>query len=371
MLRLGIVWIAVAVYLIVLGCVLIPSESGGKDPSRKTPDRSAPHSNAPLEGLPFCGITMQLQRTDWMDKYEQSIDEIAAMGADTVQLVVDPRQENGKSVRIYLDLRMTPGAEQLGRLIKHAKDKKLRVILMPIILLDDPQGNDWRGSNHPDSPYHPDSWEKWFESYRDVMGFYAWIAEANHVDLLVVGSELVTSENKVEEWRRTISKIREIYHGRLTYSSNWDHYTSVEFWDALDMIGMNSYWKFADSDEHNPSVGEIIDKWREIQSDLFAFQKKVKKPIMFLEIGWFSQHNVAWEPWDYTQESQPIDLDLQKKLYEGFFQSWWGDPHLGGFSVWEWPPNAGGKEDRGYTPKGKPAEQILKQWLAKPRWEVK
>src|SRR5262249_48934957 len=159
---------------------------------------SVPHSNAPLEGLPFCGITMQLQRTDWMDKYEKNIDEIAAMGADTVQLVVDPRQENGKSVRIYLDLRMTPTADQLGHLIKHAKEKKLRVILMPIILLDDPKGNDWRGSNHPDSPYYPESWDEWFNSYREVMSFYAWIAEANGVDLLVVGSELVTSENKVD-----------------------------------------------------------------------------------------------------------------------------------------------------------------------------
>ena len=67
---------------------------------------------------------MQLQRTDWIDKYEKSIDEIAAVGADTVQFVVDARQENGKSSRIYLDMRMTPTPEQLARLIKHAKDKK-------------------------------------------------------------------------------------------------------------------------------------------------------------------------------------------------------------------------------------------------------
>ena len=34
---------------------------------------------------------------------------------------------------------------------------------------------------------------------------------------------------------------------------------------------------------------------------------------MFLEIGWFSQANVAYEPWDYTQdELEPIDLELQR-----------------------------------------------------------
>src|SRR5947207_2396660 len=250
MLRLGIVWVAVAVYLVVLGCVLVPTQSGAKDPARRSRDLSPVASNVPLEGLPYCGVTMQLQRTDWIDKYEKSIDEIAAIGADTVQLVVDPRMENGKTNLIWLDFRMTPNADQLGRLIKHAKDKKLRVILMPIVLLADPQGDEWRGKIHP-------SWDKWFNSYREVMKFYAWVAEANHVDLLVVGSELVSTQDKIEEWTRTIQMIREIFHGRLTYSSNWDAYTSVPFWDQLDMIGMNSYWKFADSEEHHTTVAEI------------------------------------------------------------------------------------------------------------------
>jgi hypothetical protein len=39
--------------------------------------------------------------------------------------------------------------------------------------------------------------------------------------------------------------------------------------------------------------------------------------------------------------------------------------------VWEWTPGDGGPNDRGYTPEGKPAEQVLRQWLAKPRWDVK
>jgi len=30
---------------------------------------------------------------------------------------------------------------------------------------------------------------------------------------------------------------------------------------------------------------------------------------------------------------------------------------------WEWNATAGGPTDFGYTPKGKPAEQVLRQWL--------
>src|SRR5205085_354846 len=196
MLRLGIVWLAVVVYVVVLGCV-ISSESGAKDRGKRSPDRTPIGSNVPLEGLPYCSVTMQLQRTDWIDKYEKNIDEIAAIGADTVQFVVDPRMENGKTSKVWLDMRLTPNPDQLGRLIKHAKNKKLRVILMPIVLLDNPEGSEWRGTIHP-------SWDTWFDSYREVMKFYAWVAEANHVDLLVVGSELVSTQDKLEEWTRTI-----------------------------------------------------------------------------------------------------------------------------------------------------------------------
>ena len=115
----------------------------------------------------------------------------------------------------------------------------------------------------------------------------------------------------------------------------------------------------------------IVQRWRDIQEDkLFPFLKKVNKPLLFLEIGWLSQDNVAYEPWDYTRD-QPINLELQRKLYEGFFRAWWGNPLLGGFSIWEWTPGEGGPEDGGYTPENKPAEHVARAWLAKPRWVVK
>ena len=53
-------------------------------------------------------------------------------------------------------------------------------------------------------------------------------------DLFVIGSELVTTESHQDEWLRTIDVVRQTYHGRITYSSNWDHYRSVGFWDRQD-----------------------------------------------------------------------------------------------------------------------------------------
>src|SRR3954453_14403482 len=281
MLRRVIIGSAVALYIIVVGCVLLPAGEKTRSSTHTASTAGYIGAHEPLAGLPICSVTMQLQRTDWMDKYEAGIDEIAALGADTVQFVVDPRQENGKSERIYLDMRMTPTPEMLARLIKHAKDKGLRVTLMPIVLMDKPRGDEWRGKISPS--LENGGWDVWFDSYREIIKHLAWIAEANHVDLLVVGSELVTTESKLEQWTKTIDLARSIFHGRITYSSNWDHYRSVKFWDQLDMIGMNSYWSFGDRSNPSPSVEHIVERWREIQKDLLAFQKDVGKPIMFLE----------------------------------------------------------------------------------------
>jgi hypothetical protein len=369
MFRWFLIVAAVVVYALVIGCVVWPTNlSAQPSAEAATETHVAPiiHSH---DGLPYCCVGMQIQRTDWIDKYKQSIDEIAAVGADTVKFVVDTRMETVHSTHIFLDMRMTPTPDQLADLIRHAKSKKLRVILMPIVLLDNPRGNDWRGVIEPAEEYG--GWDEWFESYRNMLNHFAWIAEGNGVDVFVVGSEFVSAEKRVDDWTKTIQSVRKVFHGRLTYSSNWDHYRQVPFWDQLDLIGMNSYWKFGEkgSDE-NPSVEHIVGRWREIQKDLVPWVQSTGKPLMFLEIGWFSQKNVAYEPWDYTQD-QAIDLELQKKLYEGFFQAWWNNPHLGGFSVWEWTPGDGGPKDSGYTPENKPAEKVLRDWLAKPRWDVK
>ena len=132
MLGRGIIGTAVIVYAVVLGCVLWPDRATGERASASEPPPQVNgHAGAAVgKGvLPFRGAAMQLQRVDWSEEYKKSIDEIAAIGLDTVSFVVDTRQENGTSNRIYLDMRMTPSPEMLGGLIDHAKSKGLRVVL--------------------------------------------------------------------------------------------------------------------------------------------------------------------------------------------------------------------------------------------------
>jgi hypothetical protein len=355
MLNKSLIGLAILIYLIAAGCAMTVNPAASSASPNETAEVVTNTPPSRMGVLPFCGCGMQIQRVDWIDRYEKSIDEVAAIGGDTVLLVVDARMENG-----------TPTPDQLSALIDHAKARKLRVILMPIVLLDDPKGDEWRGT------LKPENWDTWWDSYRDMITHFSWIAEGHHVDVLVVGSELVSTENKLDQWTQTISAVRKVFHGMLTYSANWDHYTSVPFWNQLDLISTNSYYKLGE--DHNVSLSEIEQRWQDIQRDLLGFTRKKHLPLLFTEVGWCSMANAADAPWDYTQESVPQDDALQKKLYEGFFRSWWGNPAYGGFMIWEWSPGDGGNGDedqrRGYTPKNKPAEQILRQWFGKPRWKV-
>jgi hypothetical protein len=355
---------ALSAFAIVVGCALWPSDHLAGPATAQGEPRLAS-----LEGLPYCGASMQLQDPGNLAGYEKSCDEIAEQGGDTVMFVPSSSMETVSSTLIYIDTRHTMSGDDLRKLIAHAKADKLRVVLMPIVLVDKPIADtDWRGTIHPDNP---GGWDDWFSSYQDMILFYAKIAEDSGVNLLSVGSELVSSEPFVDDWRTTIRKVRNVFHGQLTYSSNWDHYAMVQFWNDLDIVGMNSYWKLGPDDDSNVSVAEIERRWTDIQKDLFAWQKTVKKPILLMEAGWCSLANASYEPWDYTKLDLPLDLDLQKRLYEGFFASWWGKPQCAGFMLWEWTPaSPGGPGDKGYTPRGKPAADVMKDWLSRPRWKV-
>jgi hypothetical protein len=352
---------ALAVFFSALGCVMWPSATStvSSAEAEKSPTTGIVRTTA----MPYVGVAMQLQEPWRMSEYMTSLDQIAGLGADTVSLVVAARQDTAASSHVFIDMRNSPSPEQLKAIISHAKSRKLRVILMPIVLLVDPGEHDWRGT------IHAEDWNKWWDSYREMIEHYAAIAQESGVDVLVIGSELVSTERFGDQWTKTIHMIRHDFSGALTYSSNWDHYTSVPFWDELDMIGMNSYWKLGEN--RKVTVDQIVGRWREIQTDLFKFEHKTGKPLILLEAGWCSLTNAADEPWNYVPDSPALDLDLQRKLYEGFFSAWWDLPELGGFIIWEWPPGAGGADDLGYTPKGKPAERTMKQWFTKPRWTVR
>src|SRR6185436_7383823 len=99
MLRWTIVIAALGIYVLVVGCVLWQGDVSAQQGARTSAPQTLPVITT-RDGLPICSVTMQIQRTDWIDKYLKSIDEVAALGADGVKFVVDTRQETVRSTRI-------------------------------------------------------------------------------------------------------------------------------------------------------------------------------------------------------------------------------------------------------------------------------
>ena len=289
---------------------------------------------------------------DVYEKYHHLMPEIAALGADTILFVVHGWQEHAGSLDLHIDPRKTADAKELGKLCDLAVDHGLRVILMPIVLLDSPRNNEWRGKIIP--PNH--DWDEWFKRYTRFILQFAKIAERHKVTIFMVGSELVKTETYTDRWRR----------GKLGYSANWDHYQTekIAFWKDLDYVGMTSYYELAAGP--GPAMEEIDKNWSLIKSQIKQFQAEVRRPLIFTEVGWCSQVGAAHEGWNYYANQKPSESGLKEQamLYESFLKTWGSDPDVGGIIWWEWDASPGGPQDYNYTPRGKPAEQILRRWFA-------
>jgi hypothetical protein len=333
--------------------------------TREAPQPATP-TTAPAEvlidgsQLRYRGLAIQVA-SGWyrpLETYGPLLEEIAALRADSVLLSVAGYMEHATSQSIYIDVRKVPPPADLIDITRKARELGLKPILMPIVLLRNPRGSEWRGVIEP-----PD-WDEWWDQYREFVLYFADIAREGGADALLVGSELVSTEKYTERWEELIAAVRpRFWGGKLGYSANWDHYREVAFWDDLDFIGMTSYYTLAD--RKNPTVEEIIGKWEPIRKDILAWQRRIGKPILFTEVGWCSQEGAAQAPWNYYQNqvASAAGLEEQRRLYEAFTRVWSDTPELMGAIWWEWCTGGGGAGDFGYTPKGKPAEQVLRAWF--------
>ena len=320
-------------------------------------------SGGDKQPLAWRGMAIQLCKgPEALETYTPLIGEVAGLGANTLLLSVAGYMEHARSQAIYVDARVIPSREVLLKLIEEAHRHELRTVLMPIVLLKHPRGSEWRGVIDP-----PD-WGQWWRDYRDFIKYFADIAREAKSEAFVVGSELVSAEKHAAEWETTVYTARAHFpDGQLGYSANWDHYKPVTFWHMLDFVGMTSYYTLAD--ERNPTVDEIVARWRPIHRQIMDWQRTIGKPLLLTEVGWCSQEGAATAPWNYYQnmKATPDGHEEQRRLYEAFLQVWDGSPGLLGVIWWEWTPSPGGPGDFDYTPKNKPAEQVLRRWFAQGR----
>lgn len=241
--------------------------------------------------------------------------------------------------------------------ITDAKKNGLRVILKPSIYI--PGGN-FTGHMKWDSE---EEWIVWEESYKKFILEFAAIAESNNVDLFSIGTEnkaaVVARPNF---WLDLIAAVRKVYSGKLTYASNWDEFEIVPFWNELDYIGVNAYFKL--SNKKSPTKETLIKAWETHLPKFSAIAKKYEKPILFTEYGYLSVDNCAWKTWEIEKNvgSRNINEDCQANAIEALQTVFKNEPYWAGGILWKWFPNGMGHEGhfkKDYTPQNKKAEKII------------
>lgn len=351
-----------AVGALSLGCGSgapdVPSPGSSPAPSA-TPDPSS------RSGFTYRGLT---HVSWWHDEYQYpgarlSREQLAATGSSWAGVLVTWYMAARDATAIGPVALRTPSDDAVVEAIRDLRGRGLKVMLKPHVDLLD---GAWRGTIRPTDD------AAWFASYDAFLARYAALAEANQVEMLCVGTELATMSDArhAGSWSTVIGHVRDRYRGLLTYAANavspGDEFTSVSFWPRLDVAGLDAYTPL--TDKLSPSVEELVAGWsmnRNRENMVAAFrnwQASHGKPVLFTELGYRSADGGNRAPWDW-EASAAYDAGEQADCYEAAFRVWSPQSSwMRGILWWSWDVAAPAANDTGYTPRGKPAEQVLRSW---------
>lgn len=284
-----------------------------------------------------------------MDEYLTAIDELAAVNADHVNLVVYRRVgSNGR-----VDFRSGPNVWTIYRAAQWAKANNLKVTITPIFETETESG--WRGDWNPTGTVG----RSFRSSYSSWLRQLTYIAAWTDADKLNVGSELVAFVNNSRNKRYLnwlVKRTARIFQGEVGYNSNWDNFQSsaVEeiFWDHPRInslsISMYPYKRLASFEESDQShidpaafAEKVKNRWREIvMGEILPYAADLKNgegmPVAIGEFGAVALNRCAAIPASF-EPSDEVDTKEQEAVIMGLIQSvdqlgFW----LPEVTVWQW-----------------------------------
>lgn len=218
---------------------------------------------------------------------------------------------------------------------KLAKMHGIKTILKPHLWLNRTAGK-WRADIEMQSAA---DWDAWFENYMNFMLHYARLAQECEIEMLCIGTELhIPSTRFPDRWRELVQEIRTVYSGKLTYAGNFYlEFEGIEWWDALDYIGIQAYFPLTDKD--NPSLKELKSGWQPHVRKITTVSERFDRPVIFTEIGYRNDPISAREPWLWPNQigsDAVVDDALQARCYKAFFESCWDQEWMAGTFFWKW-----------------------------------
>ena len=254
------------------------------------------------------------------------------------------------------------GAENDGAVvyaIRQAQQRGWAVLLKPQI---------WVGGGWPGAVDFAEAsgWDQFFTAYERWITHYARMAEAEGVPALCIGTELVqASLHYPDRWQAIIRNLRKLYGGKLTYAANWgEEFEQLTFWTELDAVGLNSYYPLAgDTSVSDAALLAGAQRWMD-RADSIA--RAADRPLWLTEVGYRSVEG-AWINPHAEAGDRGASTEAQRRCYQAMLAAAGKSTELQGMFVWKWPSYLGYRDrwstaDRGFTPGGKPAADLLRQF---------
>lgn len=260
-------------------------------------DAGSVPSAAPRDGTLVRGMTISCQTwgREWgTDGFAIELDRLRELGVNWV--AIHPYAGiRGDGALEWRDLDPAAPPDWIARPIREAHARGMSILVVPHVAQ---WGSPWeyRGEiEFADAA----AVERFFADYTRWISAVA--ACARGADGFAIASELDRLSGHEDRWRRVIADVRAVTDSRLTWAASWNCYRDVNFWDALDCIGIQAYFPLSTAED--PGVAELRAAWVPILSDLRALHERTGKPVVFTELGYNRSLASAREPWAYPQES--------------------------------------------------------------------
>lgn len=204
-------------------------------------------------------------------------------------------------------------------------------------------------------------WIAFHDNLETMLVHYAGLAAEEDVDLFSLGLEYRQSTvGYPERWRRLIASVRAAYAGPLTYSANWyREYEEIEFWDALDYIGVGAYFPIAERAGADRAAMEA--GWKPVVDGLGDLSRRFARPVLLTEIGYPGHAEAGLRPWEWNERrTRRVDHEHQADCYRAFFAAFAGADYLAGSFIWRYEADPSTVRDWEYSPEGRPAEAVIR-----------
>ena len=282
-------------------------------------------------------------------------------GAASDQVLGFPGHEGQSEFFSHVDETMTD--DDIVREILNAHKRGMSVMVKPQIWSDDFwESKEWHGSIRQKSEAEH---ALWWKTYRAFALHYAVVAQEANAEIFCVGTELVRMTAAYPgEWKALIEDIRKIFTGKLTYAAHWDmEFEEIAFWGELDYVGINAYFPL-DAPSHS-TVKELVEAWNIPLRSIDSLVQKVKRPILFTEVGFRAVEGAHRKPWEY--KGKKGDPEGAARAYDALFEALHTSTWLQGVFLWKTytdPHRAYEPRDgSGYAFRGQPAETIIQKWF--------